>query len=85
MSKAFCIHDILHGVGILLWRKYCTGGSATITVTGGLITYTITGSFAAMLLMALCRTTDGFVPIILLYLSLVAILFIAYNNLVYGS
>ncbi|MBA0856718.1 hypothetical protein Goshw_002031 [Gossypium schwendimanii] len=29
---AICIHDILHGVGILLSRKYYTGGSATITV-----------------------------------------------------
>ncbi|MFQ6629059.1 hypothetical protein Gotur_007065 [Gossypium turneri] len=69
------IYGILPGVGILLWRKYCTGGSATITVTGGLATYTITGSFAAILLLAAllryccwhfcCDAIDGFVPIIL--------------------
>ncbi|MBA0855182.1 hypothetical protein Goshw_010259 [Gossypium schwendimanii] len=46
------VHDILYGVGILLWRKYCTGGSATITVTGGLAAYTVIGNFAVILLLA---------------------------------
>jgi len=54
-------HHILHGVGILIWRKYCTGGSATFTVTdgsatitviGGFATLTVTGSSTALLLLA---------------------------------
>ncbi|KHG09274.1 hypothetical protein F383_09569 [Gossypium arboreum] len=46
------MHDILHGVGILIWRKYCTDDYVTLTVTGGFATFTISGSYAALLLLA---------------------------------
>ena len=59
-DMTFCI-----GVGILIQRKYCTSGSATITVTGGFATYTvlelccviITGSYVAKLVCGLGGST----------------------------